>query len=85
MWFLLAHGSNCIPISPGSPSKKRRLPKPFLRSLQEADITYCWGFPFSLTGKQQGKSAVLRYLEDLAAFCDVLEVHVPQLPEWDLV
>ena len=65
--------------------QKRRLQQPLLRSLQDRDILYRWGFPFSLTAKHQGRSAILRYPEDLDSFCDALDIPVPQLPDWDLV
>lgn len=65
--------------------QKRRLLQPLLISLQENNIVYRWGFPFSLTARRQGKSAVLRFPEDLDNFCDTMEIPVPRLQEWDLV
>ncbi|PIO30791.1 hypothetical protein AB205_0124000 [Aquarana catesbeiana] len=65
--------------------QKRRLFQPLLHTLQDENIPYRWGFPFSLTAKRQCKSAALRYPEDLAAFCDTLEIPAPQLPVWDLL
>lgn len=65
--------------------QKRRLLQPLLILLQEKNITYRWGFPFSLTARHQGKSATLRFPEDLENFCDILEIPTPRLPDWDLV
>lgn len=65
--------------------QKRRLLQPLLILLQENDITYRWGFPFSLTARRQGKTAVLRFPEDVENFCDTMEIPPPRLPEWDLV
>lgn len=65
--------------------QKRRLLQPLLHILQKKAITYRWGFPFSLSAKHQGKSAILRYPEDLRTFCDILEIPAPQLPDWDIV
>ena len=65
--------------------QKRRLLQPLLRTLQDRDIVYRWGFPFSLSATHQGTSATLRYPEDLDAFCRTLDIPVPQLPDWDLV
>lgn len=65
--------------------QKRRLLQPLLQTLQKEAISYRWGFPFSLTAKHQGKSAILRYPEDLRTFCEVLEIPAPQLPDWDIV
>lgn len=65
--------------------QKRRLLQPLLRILQEENIPYRWGFPFSLTAKNQGRSAVLRYPEDIQAFCNTVGISVPRLPEWDLI
>lgn len=64
--------------------QKRRLLQPLLQILQTKAIPYRWGFPFTLTAKHQGTSAVLRYPEDLRTFCNTLEIQSPQLPEWDL-
>lgn len=65
--------------------QKRRLLQPLLQLLQKENITYRWGFPFSLTAKHQGKSAVMRYPEDLRTFCNILEIPAPKLPDWDIV
>lgn len=58
--------------------QKYKLLQPLLHSLQEKDIIYHCGFPFSLTARRQGQSGVLRYLEDLEDFCHVLGIPAPQ-------
>lgn len=63
----------------------RRLLQTHLHILQDKDISYRWGFPFSLTARHQGKSVILRYPEGLNVFCDALDIPVPQLPNWDFV
>lgn len=75
-----------FPDLSGITLQKRRLLQPLLSLLQENNIIYRWGFPFSLTARRQGKSAVLRFPEDFCDnFCDILEIPIPRLPDWDLV
>lgn len=45
--------------------RKRKLLQPLLNLLQDNNITYRWGFPFSLTATHNGKTATLRVPEDI--------------------
>lgn len=64
--------------------QRRRHLKPLISLLRSQNVTYRWGFPFSLTAMHDGKSAVLRTHADLPAFCSTLGVDPPHLPDWDM-
>lgn len=64
--------------------QRRRHLKPLITLLRDRNIPYRWGFPFSLTASQDGKSAALRSFVDLPAFCKSLGLETPSIPDWDI-
>ena len=61
---------------------RRRALRPLTEKLREASITYRWGFPAALIATRNGKTAVLRFPEDLEKFCADVDVPPPELPGW---
>lgn len=61
---------------------RRRTLKPLLEHLKLNNIQYSWGFPACLTGRKEGRSATLRYPEDMAIFCDRLNIPLVEIPSW---
>lgn len=53
---------------------RRRLLKPLTEQMRALNVTYQWGFPACLKGKKDGRSAVLRFPEDLRDFCSKLDL-----------
>lgn len=64
--------------------RKRRMLQPLLASLRSAQIPYRWTFPFALQARKDGRSAILRSFADLAEFCDILDIPIPQMANWGL-
>lgn len=62
--------------------ERRRALKPLTEKLREASIAYRWGFPSALIAKRDWKTAILRFPEDLEAFCMDLNIVPPELPGW---
>lgn len=50
--------------------------------MRTQNIKYSWGFPACLLGSKDGKSARLRFPDELGNFCKKLDMQEPQLPEW---
>lgn len=63
--------------------QKRRCLQPLLSLLRDNNITYRWGYPFSLTARKDGVSSTLRIPEDLPTFCWALHISCPRLPGWE--
>lgn len=61
---------------------RRRLLKPLTELMRSSEITYQWGFPACLIGRKNGRSAVLRFLEDLGDFCSKLDILHPHIQGW---
>lgn len=61
---------------------RRRILKPLLEHLKLNNIQYSWGFPACLTGRKEGQSATLRYPEDMAFFCNRLDIPLVEIPGW---
>lgn len=61
---------------------RRRLLKPLLEVMKNHGITYNWGFPACLIGRKEGRTATLRFPEDLQEFCRKLEIPNPEIPGW---
>lgn len=51
--------------------------------MRALNVPYQWGFPACLKGKRDGRSAVLRFHEDLPDFCSKLDIPPPALPGWE--
>lgn len=62
--------------------ERRRALKPLTEKLRNAAISDRWGFPSALIAQRNGKSAILRFPEDLPAFCMDLSIEPPELPGW---
>lgn len=61
---------------------QRRALKPVLLALQEAGLTYRWGFPFYLQAFKDGRSATLRTRDDLPHFLSALGLGKVDFPDW---
>lgn len=61
---------------------RRRLLKPLTALLKTTEIAYQWGFLACLIGKRNGRTAVLRFPEDLEDFCRKLDIATPRIPGW---
>lgn len=59
--------------------KRRRTLRPLLSILQEWEIQYNWGFPACLIAKKNGRSARLRFIEEIPDFCNKLEIPLPDM------
>lgn len=53
--------------------------------MRKHDIQYNWGFPAFLVGRKDGRSARLRFPEELQDFCKILELPVPDNPGWSVM
>lgn len=62
--------------------ERQRALKLLTEKLREASIAYRWGFPGALIVNRHGKTATLRFPEDLEAFCMDLSIVPPELPGW---
>lgn len=61
---------------------RRRILKPLLAALKANEVQYSWGFPANLTGRKDGRKAVLRFPEETQNFCDRLGIPVMEIPGW---
>lgn len=61
---------------------RRRALKPLTEKLRAASINYRWTFPAALIARRDGKTAVLRFPEDLEKFCMDVSITPPELPGW---
>lgn len=61
---------------------RRRLLKPLLEQMKRTNVKYIWGFPACLIGYNEGRSATLRFPEDLEEFCKKLNLQTIELPGW---
>lgn len=61
---------------------RRRMLEPLLDQMRIQNIKYNWGFPACLIGSKDGRSARLRFPDELGDFCKKLEIQEPSLPEW---
>lgn len=59
---------------------RRRTVKPLLKILQEQEIQYNWGFPACLYAKRNGRSARLRFIEEIPYLYKKLEIPIPENP-----
>lgn len=64
-----------------TPERHRAL-RPPTEKLCAASINYRWGFPAGLIASRDGKTAVLRFPEDLEKFCLDMNMSPPELPGW---
>lgn len=62
--------------------ERRRALRPLTEKLQAASIKYRWGFPAALIASRDGKTAILRFPEDLEKFCMDVNIIPPELPGW---
>ena len=62
---------------------RRRVLKPLLKRMMDLNMKYTWGFPACLVGTKDGRSATLRFPEDLEEFCKKLDIQIPDLPGWE--
>lgn len=56
--------------------------KPLLEQMLIKNIRYSWGFPACLIGYKDGRSARLRFPEELKNVCERLDLQAPDLPGW---
>lgn len=61
---------------------QRQALKPVLVALQEAGLTYLWGFPFYLQATKDGHSTTLRTRDDLPHFLSALGLDKVDFPDW---
>lgn len=61
---------------------QRRALKPLLAALQDAQLPYRWGFPFSLSATKDGKQSTLRSKADLPHFLESLGLPQVDIPDW---
>lgn len=61
---------------------QRRALKPLLEDLQDAHLTYRWGFPFSLSVTKDGRHVTLRNKMDLPQFLSHLGLPSIDIPDW---
>ena len=62
---------------------RRRALKPLLKQMIDLNIRYTWGHPACLIGTKDGRSATLRFPEELEEFCKKLDIQMPDLPGWE--
>ena len=62
---------------------RRRLLKPLLEHLKVQGIQYSWGYPACLIGKKEGRSATLRFPEEMTKFCKRLDIPLIEIPGWN--
>lgn len=62
--------------------ERRRALRPLTKKLRTASINYRWGFSAALIAHRDGKTAVLRFPEDLEKFCMDITISPPELPGW---
>lgn len=55
---------------------------PLLTAIQEAGLTYRWGFPFSLQVTKEGRQVTLRNKDDLPHFLSALELRDVDFLYW---
>lgn len=60
--------------------ERGRALRPLLNQIQSDGATYKWGFPLCLIATKNGRSSNLRFLEDLQAFCNDLNITPMELP-----
>lgn len=56
--------------------------RPLLADMQEAGLTYHWGFPFSLQVRKEGRQVTLHNKDDLPHFISTLELGNVDFPDW---
>lgn len=56
--------------------------RPLTEKLRTSSINYRWGFPVVLIANRDGKTAILRFAEDLEAFCMNVSICPLWLPGW---
>lgn len=61
---------------------RRRTLKPLLKQLKRYKIQYSWGFPACLIGRNEGRSATLRFQKDTDKFCNRLDIPLLEIPGW---
>lgn len=61
---------------------RRRHLKPLLDQMVKQNIKYTWGFPACLFGSKDGRTARLRFPEELGDFCEKLGIQAPPLLDW---
>ena len=61
---------------------QRRLLRPLLAALQEAGLSYRWGFPFYLQATKEGRTVTLRTKDDLPHFLSSLDLDPVDFPDW---
>uniref|UniRef100_A0A803K9I3 L1 transposable element RRM domain-containing protein n=1 Tax=Xenopus tropicalis TaxID=8364 RepID=A0A803K9I3_XENTR len=64
---------------------KRRQLKPLTDLLKEKGIQFKWGFPFSLSVRNNGQLFILRNPKDTDDFCKRLDIERIALPGWDII
>ncbi|CAN2390735.1 hypothetical protein PRIEUP_LOCUS772, partial [Pristimantis euphronides] len=62
----------------------RKALKPLLTELKSRDIPYRWGYPFQLSARKEGKTALFRTIMDLPGFLKSLNLPKVLLPDWPL-
>ena len=61
---------------------QRRLLRPLLVALQDAGLSYRWGFPFYLQATKDGRTVTLRTKDDLPHFLSSLDLDQVDFPDW---
>lgn len=61
---------------------QRRALKSLLQALQDTQLSYRWGFPFSLSATKDGQQFTLRNKDDLPQFLDSLGLTPGDIPDW---
>lgn len=56
--------------------------RPLLADMQEAGLTYHWGFPFRLQVRKKGRQVTLHNKDDLPHFISTLELGNVDFPDW---
>lgn len=51
-------------------------------AIQDAGLTYHWGFPFSLQVLKDGRQVTLRSKDDLPYFLSALKLGEGDFPDW---
>lgn len=58
--------------------------KPLVSLLRAQNISYRWGFPFSLVVSENGRLAMLCSHADLATLCSTIDIEPPNLLDWEM-
>lgn len=61
---------------------QRRALRPLLEAIQDAGLSYRWGFPFFLQVTKEGKTVTLRNKDDLPYFLSSLGLDPVDFPDW---